>query len=183
VARDYGLDAPHEEPPDDCARPPARPADPPRGSDARPNEDGQCCANSQPRYWLALPGSIPRASDSLARAMPGPSPRAIAWAALLTKGHDLKQLMQLGKEILYPLKHPVQLAQEMLLLAPRCLGWTAHRFLARTGSLLLLPLDEPSALFFFLHDPLQAGLHLPGQMQHMPYIPLVPAECFGDAQG
>jgi len=91
--------------------------------------------------------------------------------------------MQLGKEILYPLKHTLQLAQEMLLLAPRCLGWAPHRFLARTGSLLLLPLDEPPPLLFFLHYALQAGLHLPGQVQHMPHIPLVRAECFGGAQG
>ncbi len=91
--------------------------------------------------------------------------------------------MQLGKEILYPLKHAVQLAKALLLLAPRCLGWAAHRFLARAGSLLLLPLDELPPLFFFLHYALQASLHLPSQMQHMPHIPLVRAECFGGAQG
>ena len=91
--------------------------------------------------------------------------------------------MQLGKEILYPLKHAVQLAQQMLLLAARRLGWAPHRFLARTSSLLLLPLDEPPPLLFFLHHPLQTRLHLCGQVQHMPHIPLVGAEGFGGAQG
>ena len=77
--------------------------------------------------------------------------------------------MELSKEILNPIQHAVQLAKQLLLLAPRCLGWAAHRVLARAGSLLLLSLDEPPPLLFFLHDALQAGLHLPGQMLHMPH--------------
>ena len=90
--------------------------------------------------------------------------------------------MELSKEILDPIQHAVQLAQPLLLLTPRRLGWAAYRLLARAGSLLLLSLDQPPALLFFLHHPLQTRLHLCGQVQHMPHIPLVRADRFGGAQ-
>jgi hypothetical protein len=89
----------------------------------------------------------------------------------------------LSKEILDPFQYAVQLAKPLLLLARRRLGWAASRVLARAGSVLRLSLDESPALLFFLHHPLQTRLHLCGQVQHMPHIPLVPAECFGGAQG
>ena len=90
--------------------------------------------------------------------------------------------MQLGKEIRDPLKDAMQLPQELLLLVCCGLGWPADRFLARAGLVLLLPLDQPPPLLFFLHHPLQTRLHLCGQVLHMPHIPLMGAEGFGRAQ-
>src|SRR6185503_15792183 len=53
VVREKSPHEAHEEQSGDYAKPQAARETRQKGCDERPNEAGQCCANSRPRYWLA----------------------------------------------------------------------------------------------------------------------------------